>query len=145
MMPKKLTSDLSVAPQISVADVADLAAQGFKSIICNRPDGERTDQPPYADIERAALATGLSVRHIPVRPGQISDADVAEFRVALDELPKPVLAYCQGGGRSTALWTLSQAERMPSEEIAATARPAGSDMSGGATGWRRLFCWTKGG
>ena len=60
MIPKKLTAELSVAAQISAADVAGLAAQGFKSIICNRPDGEGPDQPLFAEIERAASSLGLS-------------------------------------------------------------------------------------
>ena len=34
---KKLSADFAVAPQMSPADVKEAAAQGFKSIICNRP------------------------------------------------------------------------------------------------------------
>ncbi|MTD95764.1 hypothetical protein GIW81_15605 [Hyphomicrobium sp. xq] len=44
-MIKKLTDQISVAPQIKPSELAELAAQGFRSIICNRPDGEGADQP----------------------------------------------------------------------------------------------------
>jgi sulfide:quinone oxidoreductase len=107
MQPKQLTPNLSVAAQISPADIARLSAQGFKSIICNRPDGEGADQPPFAEIEKAALSAGLSARYLPVRPGMISEADVAQFNAALSLLRKPILAYCRSGSRSATLWTLS--------------------------------------
>ena len=41
------------------ADVAALAASGFRSIICNRPDGEEAGQPPAATLAEAAAAHGL--------------------------------------------------------------------------------------
>ena len=130
MTAKKLTAEFSVAPQISVADVADLAAQGFKSIICNRPDSEGPDQPLFAEIERAAASAGLSARYIPVVSGKVSDEDAAKFAAAMSVLPKPVLAYCRSGTRSTTLWALSEAGKRPLDDIVGTARSAGFDVSG---------------
>ena len=37
---RKITDEFSVSPQIRVADVAAIAAAGFRAVICNRPDGE---------------------------------------------------------------------------------------------------------
>ena len=51
---KRITDKVSVAPQITVADMADIKKAGFRAIICNRPDGEGADQPSYAEIEKAA-------------------------------------------------------------------------------------------
>ncbi len=130
MTPKKLTAELSVAPQITPANVAEIATQGFRSIICNRPDGEGADQPSFAEIERAAAAAGLAFRYDPVQSGKVSDAHAAVFGAALDSLPKPVLAYCRTGTRSTTLWALSQAGRKPLMEIVETAKSAGFDLSG---------------
>ena len=48
---KILTKDLSVSPQISVDDVRILAEQGFKSLVCHRPDGEGADQVNFAEIK----------------------------------------------------------------------------------------------
>jgi sulfide:quinone oxidoreductase len=107
-MIKMLTDEISVAPQIKPSELAELAAQGFRSIICNRPDGEGADQPVFTDIERAASAAGLQARFIPVEAGKVSAADAVAFAATFAELPKPVLAYCRSGTRSTKLWELAQ-------------------------------------
>ncbi|HKP79063.1 MAG TPA: sulfur transferase domain-containing protein, partial [Phenylobacterium sp.] len=64
---RRVTDDFTTAPQISVADVAEAARQGFKTVISNRPDGEEPGQPPAAEFEAAAQAAGLAFFHIPVR------------------------------------------------------------------------------
>ena len=131
MQPKQLTPDLSVSAQIAPADVADLAARGFKSIICNRPDGEDPDQPRFADIEKATAAAGLGARYIPVTSATVSDADVIKaFEEAIHELPKPVLAYCRSGTRSAALWRLAESSSKPGSETAEAAMNAGSGVAG---------------
>jgi uncharacterized protein (TIGR01244 family) len=56
---RRVTEDLSVAPQISVEDVAEAARLGFRLIVNNRPDGEQPGQPTSAEIEAAAKAAGL--------------------------------------------------------------------------------------
>ncbi len=45
MNSKRLSPDFAMAPQISPADMLAIAEQGFRAIICNRPDGEDTGQP----------------------------------------------------------------------------------------------------
>jgi sulfide:quinone oxidoreductase len=107
-MIKKLTDEISVAPQIKASELAELAAQGFRSIVCNRPDGEGADQPAFSEIERAASAVGVQARFIPVEAGKVSDAAAVAFAAACEELPKPILAYCRSGTRSTKLWELAQ-------------------------------------
>ncbi len=106
---KQVDSAVSVAGQISASDIGKIAAAGFKSVICNRPDNEGWDQPPFAEIEAAANVAGIATRYIPVTPGKTDPAAAAaEFKSALAELPKPVLAYCRSGARSTMLWQMSQ-------------------------------------
>ena len=68
---RRVTGQLSVSPQISVADVADAKAQGFAAIINNRPDGEAPDQPAGAEIEAAARQAGLAYAYIPVVGGLV--------------------------------------------------------------------------
>ncbi len=104
---KQLNGAISVAPQISVDDVAELAKAGFKSIICNRPDDEEQHQPRAADIEAAAKSAGLAFAHVPAVSGAITQADVAAMAAALAELSKPVFAYCRSGARSTKLATMA--------------------------------------
>jgi len=40
MQITQISQDFSVSPQITTADVTEIANAGFKSIICNRPDFE---------------------------------------------------------------------------------------------------------
>lgn len=122
-----LVDELSVAAQIDVADIATLAAQGFRSIINNRPDGEAAGQPPSALLEAAARKGGLAYRHIPVVSGQLSEAHVRMFADALRELPRPLLAFCRTGTRSTMLWALQAAG--PADAILQIAHEAGYDLS----------------
>ncbi|SDB74675.1 bifunctional protein tyrosine phosphatase family protein/NAD(P)/FAD-dependent oxidoreductase [Belnapia rosea] len=128
---RRLSEAVSVAPQIRPAEVADLAALGFRAIICNRPDSEGADQPGFKEIARAAAEAGLEVACLPVVSGKVTDADAVAFGRLLDRLPKPVLAYCRTGTRSATLWSLAEAARgraLP--DIVATAKAVGYDMTG---------------
>jgi sulfide:quinone oxidoreductase len=124
---RKITDDFSVSPQISVSDVAGIAAAGFRAVICNRPDGEAADQPMSDDVAAAVKAAGMEWRMQPVR--QISRADVDAFGKLLAELSKPVLAFCRSGTRCTTLWSLSEIDKRPADDILARTRAAGYDMA----------------
>ncbi len=126
---KKLTDRLSVGPQITPADVADLKSRGFRSIIVNRPDGEGGDQPAFAEIAAAAREQGMEARHIPVETGKVSDDEVAAFGAALEKLPGPVFAHCRSGMRSATLWALSEAGDRPMTDILARGKAAGFDLN----------------
>lgn len=130
MVLKPISDTLSLSEQIQLADIALLKEQGFRSIICNRPDGEGADQPTCNEIEAQAAPLGITVRYLPVIPGQINDHDVESFSQAMQELPKPVLAFCRTGTRSATLWSLSQANNLPISDILSTTKTAGYDMSG---------------
>ena len=125
----KLTPFLAVSPQIAEADLGALAAQGFRAVINNRPDGEAEDQPESAALAAAAGRVGLEYRHVPVVSGKITDDDVAAFAQALDEVKGPVLAFCRTGTRSTTLWALAEARHLDPEAILATAAEAGYDLA----------------
>jgi len=129
MQVRRVSDELAVSPQISVADVHEIAAQGFKGIVCNRPDGESGDQTGYGEIEAAARAKGLEIVWQPVISGQMSDEEGVKFGEIVDGLPGPVLAYCRSGTRCIMLWALSQAEKQPTAEIVRKAAAAGYDLS----------------
>ena len=100
-----LSAQVSAAPQLEASAMALVAQAGFKSVINNRPDHEGgADQPTSAAIEAAALAAGLSYRHLPVAPGYQSPDEIARFRELIDTLPKPILAFCRTGTRSGKLF-----------------------------------------
>ena len=104
----EITPDYSVSPQIRPEEVAGIAAAGFRSIICNRPDGESADQTPVDEVRAEAERHGLAFAYVPVVSGQINAENVADFRAALATLPTPVLAYCRSGGRCQNLWLLAE-------------------------------------
>ncbi len=95
----RLSNALSATGQLAVGDVASAKAEGFRSILCTRPDGEEAKQIPFAAIAAEAERQALAVRHVPIVSGQMTDADVTAFRAAIDDLPKPILGYCRSGRR----------------------------------------------
>ena len=128
---RRVTDHLSVAPQISLSDVAEAGRQGFKTLISNRPDGEEPGQPSAAAIGAAAATAGLAFHHIPVRGAPTPD-QVEETRIVLQDADEPVLAFCRSGTRSIVTWSLSQATSgaMDRGELVSLGRQAGYDLSG---------------
>jgi uncharacterized protein (TIGR01244 family) len=107
---RQITEDYAVAPQIGVEHVKLIKVAGFKSVICNRPDTE-DGAVPHDEIEQAVREAGLEFRFVPVVSGQITEQDVADHAAALEELPKPVLAYCRSGARCTNLYAMVEQYR----------------------------------
>lgn len=131
MDPNRITDQISVSSQISPDDIPGLTAQGFRSIICNRPDGEGADQPTFQEIKRASEKAGIEAVYLPIETGKVSDEDAQAFGKLQDTLPGPVLAYCRTGTRSATLWSLSQGSKgVPLPNILEGTKAAGYDMSG---------------
>ncbi|WP_397419053.1 TIGR01244 family sulfur transferase [Phenylobacterium sp.] len=128
---RRVTDDLSVAPQITVADVAEAARLGFRTLISNRPDGEEPGQPTAREIAAAAADAGLPFYHIPVR-GAPTPEQVEATRLLLQEAETPVLAFCRSGTRSIVTWSICQATSgaMDRGDLVALGRAAGYDLSG---------------
>jgi uncharacterized protein (TIGR01244 family) len=103
-----ITPDFAVSPQITPAQLAQLKAAGFTTVICNRPDHEDAGQPTFAEIKAAAEAVGLEAHHIPIKPGQAKGADVEAFDTAVTTAKGKVLAYCRSGGRAQSLFAATR-------------------------------------
>ncbi len=127
---KRINADITVSPQITADNIADIKAAGYRSIICNRPDGEGADQPAFEEIHSAAEAAGLQAAYLPVVGGKVSDDDADAFDTLMRTLPGPVFAYCRTGTRSATLWSLSQAKSKSPAEILEATKAAGYDMAG---------------
>jgi sulfide:quinone oxidoreductase len=112
----KLTPRLSTSPQIRPEEVPKIAAAGFRSIVCNRPDGEEQGQPSADEIGAAARSAGLGFAHVPAASDSVTNQDGVAMKRALQDLPAPVLAYCRSGARSKKL-----------AEMAGALVPEGSD------------------
>jgi len=112
----RLDEKISVTGQISVDDVAKIADAGYKSIICNRPDGEGGEsQPASTELENAAKSAGLQFAYLPVEIGAVSDEKCADFHRLLKKLPAPVLAFCGSGKRAKALYELGEEAKTSSK------------------------------
>ncbi len=107
---RQVNAAFSVAGQLKTGDIAAVAAQGFATLINNRPDGEGgSAQPLSRDIEQAARAAGLHYIYLPVIASAITSAQALAIRQALTTTPGPVLAFCLSGNRSVKLYTMAQA------------------------------------
>nr|WP_314445297.1 TIGR01244 family sulfur transferase [uncultured Sphingomonas sp.] len=123
-----LTPNVTALGQPSSDDIAELAQRGYRSIMGNRPEGESDDQPAWAELEAAAAQQGLEARHIPVVMGQITDEQVAEFRDALETLPKPIAVFCRSGTRAALLWALANQANLTVDERIGIAAKEGYDL-----------------
>lgn len=103
----RISDSYAVCAQISPEQVAQIAAAGFVTIICNRPDNEDPGQPSCAEIAAACEQAGLTLHHVPVTETPISADSVAEHRRIIEASDGPVLAYCRSGHRSTIIWQAS--------------------------------------
>lgn len=127
---RQLSAQVWASPQITTAEVAQAAAQGFTAIVNNRPDGEADDQPEGREIEAAARAAGLAYYAIPINHAGFSEAQALAMADILRSQQGPILAYCRSGTRSTLLWALARASE--GEDPAAlrdAARAAGYDLT----------------
>ena len=108
---QKIAADVCVAPQLTPEAMAEAAAMGFKSVVNNRPDFEHgPGQATSAQMEAAARAAGLEYRFLPVDGGYQSPEEIAAFAQLLAELPRPLLAFCRSGARSTRLFMAAQGQ-----------------------------------
>jgi len=99
------SKDFATLPQITLSDLQKIAADGYKSVINNRPDLEGgPSQPTNEELKLLAMSQGLVYVYLPVVSGQITAANVAEFTKLLEDLPKPIVAFCRTGTRSTVLF-----------------------------------------
>jgi sulfide:quinone oxidoreductase len=125
----KINNELTVSDQITIEDLKEIQAQGYKTIFCNRPDQESEGQLAFSVIEKEAQSIGIKAIHQPVIGGQISDDDISQFGSSFELAQKPVFAYCRTGTRCSTLWALSHAKKMPIDEILNKTQIAGYDLS----------------
>jgi sulfide:quinone oxidoreductase len=105
---KTITPDFAITGQVLPAQLDEVAKMGFKSVICNRPDGEEGGQPSFSEIAASAKAAGMDARHIPVIPGLAGMNEVQAMAKAMAEMDGPVLAFCRSGARSEAMYNAAR-------------------------------------
>ena len=124
----KLTESLSVAAQITPQDIGGLAAQGFTTVVCNRPDGESPGQAGMDEMEAASHEAEVLFIRYPVSVMNFPGADLEGLGALFDDPNQKVLAYCRSGTRCANLWILSRDEAGRADAIA-VARDIGFDLS----------------
>lgn len=124
----RISAFLSVAPQISPAHIERIASLGFRTIINNRPDKEKADQPLAAELAFEAGKHGLAFINQPVISGKVTTRDAEEFAAELHLAKGPVLAFCRSGTRCTILWALGAARHRDVDLIMSFASGIGYDL-----------------
>jgi uncharacterized protein (TIGR01244 family) len=130
----KVNDRLSIGTQPSAADLKDLRAQGFASVINNRREGEDAAQPTAADSVAEASAAGLGYARQPVALSAITADDVRAFQNNVAKLEGPVFAHCKSGTRSLTLYTLGEVldGRLQPTEIVPFGQKLGVDLTAAA-------------
>ena len=130
MEMRPLSPRYHVAPQISVEDLPAIAAAGFTTVICNRPDSEVMPDQQAAAIGAATEAAGLRFEVLELTHQTMTPANVERQRDLIEGSDGPVLAYCQSGTRCSVVWALGQARDMDIDQILAATTAAGYQLSG---------------
>lgn len=125
MQIRALTPDYAVSPQIDPSDLPAIKAAGFVTIIDNRPDGEIGADLQTETMRKAVEALGMTFVANPAIPGAFTPELVATQRAAIAASTGPVFAYCASGNRSTVIWELVNAGKIPTDEMIATAAKHG--------------------
>ncbi|MBK5926522.1 TIGR01244 family sulfur transferase [Rhodobaculum claviforme] len=127
---RPLSDSYAVSPQIAPEDVPAIAAAGYTTVICNRPDAEN---PPdlAADRLRAAVeAAGMTFLDNPFDAMTLSRPHVDAQAAAMAGAAGPVLAYCASGNRSSVVWALAQAGRQPADALIGAGARHGYRLEG---------------
>lgn len=95
-------SNFATTGQITPDDVSEIKEAGYLSIINNRPDFEGGEEQPTSEkIEVVAQIAGICYFALPFSPNQVNQSLVEAFAKVVHEAPKPILAFCRTGTRST--------------------------------------------
>ena len=128
---RRIDDRISVSPQITADDVATLKAQGFTTIVNNRPEGEEPGQPTGDAIADAAASAGMAYHAIPITHAGFSHPQLDAMAGVLTDSSGPILAYCRSGTRSCNLWALASAKTGGDPDtLVAAGGAAGYDLSG---------------
>lgn len=126
-----LTPSLAVAGAMTPADFDLAAAQGFKTIINNRPDGEEPGQLTAREEIEMARRAGVIYVYLPSAKHAVLEPDFVDaLDAAISAAAGPVLLHCRSGLRSTIAWAAVQVRSgIAIDKVLAAALQAGHDLS----------------
>lgn len=127
---RPLTPDYAVSPQIDPVDMAAIKAAGYVMVIDNRPDAEIPPSHHTDAMAAAAKAAGLAFVANPVIGGALTMENVEAQANAIATANGPVFAYCASGNRSSIVWALSNAGKMPTDDLIGIPARFGYNLEG---------------
>ncbi len=114
---RALSPTYAVSPQITPDDLPAIKAAGYVTVIDNRPDGEIPTDLHTPVMQKAAEALGLTFVVNPVIGGALTQQNVQVQAAAIAQSAGPVLAYCASGNRSSVVWALAHAGKVPADDL----------------------------
>jgi uncharacterized protein (TIGR01244 family) len=127
---RALTPDYAVAPQIDPQDLPAIKAAGYTVVIDNRPDGEIPPSHHTATMRAAVESAGLTFIANPIIGGMMTMENVTDQAAAIAAADGPVLAYCASGNRSSVVWALAHAGKMPTDDLIGIPARFGYQLEG---------------
>lgn len=122
--PTPMADGIDTAAQIDSMSIREIARQGYRTLINNRPDGEEDGQMVMAAAKAEAEALGLAYVFLPVTSSTISRPDVEAFDQILATAQKPILAHCRTGTRVYLLYGATQVLKHGADADALVAEAA---------------------
>lgn len=107
---------ITISGQITAADVAELAKQGVKSIVNNRPDCEEAGQPTSQEIAAACQEHNIAYAHIAFAGGMMDMNHVQAFADFFNSTERPLHMFCRTGNRSSTLLAAARERDLLDEE-----------------------------
>ncbi|MDD9923085.1 MAG: sulfur transferase domain-containing protein [Boseongicola sp.] len=102
----QLAPNLFAGAQISEADLAMLASEGFTDVVCNRPDFEHPDSDPSSKLEDMSEKLGMAFHYLPITPGEPFVEEAEKLSSVVSRPNAKVFAYCRSGARVANAWSL---------------------------------------
>ncbi|MCL1624179.1 sulfur transferase domain-containing protein [Moraxella sp. Tifton1] len=107
---------ITISGQITPADVAELANQGVKTIINNRPDHEEMNQPTSDEIQAACDKHDIAYKQIAFAGGMLDMTHVQEFADFFNATERPLHIFCRSGNRSSIILQAARDRDLLDEE-----------------------------
>ena len=125
----QLTPNVWTGPGVTPQDLRELVAEGFTTIINNRPDHEANLTITSPEAEAVCTELDVDYFYIPMEGKVPLERDVRAFAEVIEGAKGRVFAFCRSGRRSTVLWALSAVMTHSNEDIVKACASAEVDVS----------------
>lgn len=97
---RKINNQLTIAPQLTLEQLKQIAQEDFKSVLNLRSPDETGF---LSNEQQEAESLGLFYINIPVNLEAINNDVITEVLKQINQLPKPILVHCDSAIRAAAL------------------------------------------